>query len=206
MIFAISQSQAFFTLLDSELLADRERRPDGVAGREVEEPAEVEAAAEHQEGGEVIEPVGVTQRDITLLRRDILISLERLRRMLERQFNMRPLQPLNLRYPDELVFAIAQSQAFYTLLDNELFAERERHPTEMAEREAEEPVETEAAESVGVTHRDILLLRRDITLMRRDVIIALERLRRTLERQMNLGAYWPFNVSGQSPYYPSSRQ
>ncbi|KAL5963611.1 hypothetical protein TSMEX_008662 [Taenia solium] len=111
-----------------------------------------------------------------------------------------------------LVFAIAQSQAFYTLLDNELFAERERHPTEMAEREAEEPVEAEAAESVGVTRRDILLLRRDITLMRRDVIIALERLRRTLERQMNLGAYWPFNVrhpgelSGQSPYYPSSKQ
>ncbi|KAL5963612.1 hypothetical protein TSMEX_008663 [Taenia solium] len=95
MVFAITQSQAFFTLLDSE------RRPDGVAGREVEEPAEAEAAAGHQEGGEVIEPVGVTQHDITLLRRDILISLERLRRTLERHFNMRPLQPLSLRHPDE---------------------------------------------------------------------------------------------------------
>lgn len=112
-----------------------------------------------------------------------------------------------------LVSAIAQSQAFYTLLDSELIPDRERHSATLTEREFEEPVETEmAVESFGVTHQDVLQLRRDITLMRRDIVIALERLRRTLERQLNLGVYWPFNVrypnqlSWQSPYYPSSKQ
>lgn len=100
LVCAIAQSQAFYSLLDSQLLAELERRPGSATGREAGEPVDAEAAAEQQEG-EVTEPVGVTQRDITLLRRDILISLERLRRTLERMFSMMPPQHLNLRHPDE---------------------------------------------------------------------------------------------------------
>ncbi|KAL5103664.1 hypothetical protein TcWFU_002503 [Taenia crassiceps] len=102
LVCAIAQSQAFFSLLDSELLSDRERYPSGTVGREAEGSVEAEAAGEHQGAGEVAEPAEVTQRDISLLRRDIVISLERLRRTLDRHFSFRPMQPFNLRYPGEL--------------------------------------------------------------------------------------------------------
>ncbi|KAL5103803.1 hypothetical protein TcWFU_010534 [Taenia crassiceps] len=113
-----------------------------------------------------------------------------------------------------LVFAIAQSQAFLTLLDDEFFLDQKHPSTELPEQGVEKPVDTETAamDSVGITQQDILLLRHDITLMRREIIIALERLRRTLERQLNPGVYWPFNLrypgelSERLPYNPSSKQ
>ncbi|EUB56381.1 hypothetical protein ECG_08115 [Echinococcus granulosus] len=101
LVFAIVQTQAFFTLLDSELLLDRERRPSDVGEREAEEPVESEAAAEHHESGEAMRPAEVTQRDVTLLRRDILISLERLRRTIERLGHLGAYWPTSLRYPGQ---------------------------------------------------------------------------------------------------------
>ncbi|VDM35042.1 unnamed protein product [Hydatigera taeniaeformis] len=208
LVFTIAQSQAFYTLLDSELLPERERRPVDPAERAAEEPIEAEAGAEQQER-ELAEPIEVTQRDITLLRRDLIISLERLRRTLERQLPVMPLQ----RYPGEFIAVIAQSQAFFTLLDNEFLSDKGRQPSNALKKESQESVEMEALmEPLGVTHNDIVLLRRDITLLKRDILIALERLRRTMERQLNLGTYWPFNVrfprelNAHFPNYPSSRQ
>ncbi|KAM7539406.1 hypothetical protein Aperf_G00000058042 [Anoplocephala perfoliata] len=87
LMLAIAQTQAFYTLFEDEFARQQNRQTNGAT-------AEAEANAEQQEPVEPAEPIPVSQRDINLLRRDILFSVERLRQTLESQ-SIRPLHMPN---------------------------------------------------------------------------------------------------------------
>lgn len=89
LVLVIAQTQAFFTLFEEDLrrqptshrrqMTDREMA--GAEFEEAEAEAETEANAE-QTNAEA--PAGVTQQDITLLRRDLMVGMEHLRQAIER--------------------------------------------------------------------------------------------------------------------------
>lgn len=99
LVLAIAQSQAFYTLFEQDFRRFNKPHPhDGEVILTEAELAERQEAAEAAQG-EVAEPVGVTQQDITLLRRDLLISMERLRRTIEASANRARLNHDQLTYP-----------------------------------------------------------------------------------------------------------
>ncbi|KAM3172491.1 hypothetical protein ACTXT7_014402 [Hymenolepis weldensis] len=89
LVLVIAQTQAFFTLFEEDLryqptshrrqMTDREMAE--AEFEEAEAEAEAEANAEHTNPEE---PVGVTQQDIALLRRDVMVAMEHLRQAIER--------------------------------------------------------------------------------------------------------------------------
>lgn len=85
LVVAIAQTQAFFTFFEEDL-----RRQPSSSNRqqmmdpEMSEAEAQEAEAEAEANAEQQEPRGVTQQDITLLRRDLMVAIERLRQTIER--------------------------------------------------------------------------------------------------------------------------
>nr|CDS34313.1 expressed conserved protein [Hymenolepis microstoma] len=103
LIVTIAQTQAFFTLFEEDLrrlpsqrrqMTDTEMKE--AESQEAERASEAETDPEHQNSGE---PVGVTQQDITLLRRDVTVAMERLRQTIERQGGMASFLRSPWQYP-----------------------------------------------------------------------------------------------------------
>lgn len=115
-----------------------------------------------------------------------------------------------------LILAIAQTQAFFTLFEEEMRQGHgrrggrsevmEEEPVESNETaEASEQQEVEPTEAVGVTQEDINLLRRDIK-------TSIDRLRRTIELYMFRMTY-PYHSlyrhtlgKDRLPMYPTRQQ
>lgn len=99
LVLAIAQTQAFFTLFQDEFRHQPNRQMTEAEAMEAEAEAtetETEASAEQQGP---VEPVNVSKNDITLLRRDILFSLERLRQTIESQAVRALRMPNTWHYP-----------------------------------------------------------------------------------------------------------
>ncbi|VDO13770.1 unnamed protein product [Rodentolepis nana] len=103
LILAIAQTQAFFTLFEEDLrrlpsyrrqMTDSEMKE--AESQEAENGGEAETDPELQNSGK---PVGVTQQDITLLRRDVMVAMERLRQTIERHGEMASFLRTPWQYP-----------------------------------------------------------------------------------------------------------